>query len=280
MPKLIKPNLAATLDKLSDCNFPVIVSPKYDGIRATVQNGVVYSRTLKPIPNRHVQEAYRRYEGCDGELILGDPVDPMCFRNTTSIVMSDDKSAAGIEFHVFDVLDMNTPYHVRRNDRRVTVPSKIVTSLAELKSEEERLVKKGWEGIIIRNPDSLYKQGRSTVREGGLLKYKRFFDSEATIIGWHPRYENCNPQEINELGRSKRSTKQAGLVAMDTIGALDVTWKGQEFSIGSGLDEAEAAKLWKLRGKLPGMKVKFKYQLASGKPRFPIYLGLRDDRDM
>ena len=50
------------------------VSPKLDGIRAIIRDGVVMSRSLKPIPNKHVQRILGNspgIEGYDGELIVG-----------------------------------------------------------------------------------------------------------------------------------------------------------------------------------------------------------------
>ncbi len=35
--------------------FPLFVSPKLDGVRCVVRDGVAYSRSLKPIPNQFVQ---------------------------------------------------------------------------------------------------------------------------------------------------------------------------------------------------------------------------------
>src|SRR5712691_7907552 len=95
-----KPMLA--LSKLPDfrmLKFPLLVSPKLDGIRASVQGGQLVSRSLKPIPNKNVQDLFRNLpEGIDGELIEGNPSDEP-FRRTTSIVMSDDKPAKGIKLY-------------------------------------------------------------------------------------------------------------------------------------------------------------------------------------
>lgn len=69
----VKPLLSCEvpLDKVS---FPIYVSTKFDGIRALVIDGVVYSRSLKPIRNKHVQNLFGKpeYEGFDGELVVGD----------------------------------------------------------------------------------------------------------------------------------------------------------------------------------------------------------------
>jgi DNA ligase 1 len=51
--------------------FPYLVSPKIDGLRALVKDGVVYSKTMKPIPTRRVQELFGHLHGADAELTVG-----------------------------------------------------------------------------------------------------------------------------------------------------------------------------------------------------------------
>src|ERR1035437_8371630 len=100
---MFKCMLASKVTDIARLKFPVLVSKKLDGIRATVQGGHLLSRTLKPIPNVNVQALFKGLpEGIDGELIYGDPCAPDAYRQTVSIVMSDDKPANGIQFHVFD----------------------------------------------------------------------------------------------------------------------------------------------------------------------------------
>ena len=41
-------------------------------------------------------------------------------------------------------------------------------------------------------PNAPYKQGRSTVREGYLLKVKTFLDDEATVVRFEERMHNGN----------------------------------------------------------------------------------------
>ena len=281
----MKPLLAATLEKLEDVTFPKICSPKLDGIRCLVMNGVAYSRTLKPIPNKNVQSALKYYSNTDGEIIIGSPTNPLAFRNTTSIVMSDEKplpvlQSGGwhLKYYVFDDFsDPNKPYKDRMGQN--TIESVLIRNITELKAYEKKCVDAGYEGIMLRNPDSPYKFGRSTVREAGLLKFKRFHDDEAICTGYEQRKENNNVAVKGPTG-SKKPTKQANIVLLDTIGALNMEYQGQPLSVGSGLDDAERARLWKIRDKLAGKIVKFKYQKTEGIPRFPVYLGIRDARDM
>ncbi len=87
-----RPMLADKVTDISALRFPVLASKKLDGVRCLVQDGVLVSRTLKPIPNKFVQAKFKGLpEGTDGELIVGDPRDPEAYRRTVSVVMSDDK---------------------------------------------------------------------------------------------------------------------------------------------------------------------------------------------
>ena len=107
----VKPLLSCEVP-LDMVNFPIYVSTKFDGIRALVIDGVVYSRSLKPIRNKHVQQLFGKeeYNGFDGELIVGDIYAKDVFQKTTSGVMSEDGNP-DVTFYVFDVLTNNTaPY--------------------------------------------------------------------------------------------------------------------------------------------------------------------------
>jgi len=53
---VFKPILAGKLTPNTVLQFPVLASTKLDGIRCCITNGIAVSRTLKPIPNKHIQE--------------------------------------------------------------------------------------------------------------------------------------------------------------------------------------------------------------------------------
>ncbi len=90
----VKPMLAATAEaeegQAPKVSFPILVSPKLDGIRALRMNGQLVSRTLKPIPSPRAQEITAHLpDGVDGELIVGRPNhDP--YRRTVSAVMTEN----------------------------------------------------------------------------------------------------------------------------------------------------------------------------------------------
>lgn len=295
----MKPMLAgeAVLEKLK---YPLVASPKLDGLRGLVIDGKLMSRSLKPIPNKHLQAMFGRkdYNGLDGELIYGPPNAPDVYRQSTSAIMGHEGTPF-VTFWVFDCHDMpSMTYKFRREEAAIIVEKHPVLvganirmltqahieSESQLLSYESRLLAEGYEGVILRDPDSTYKFGRSSTKEGILLKLKRFSDAEAEIIDFEEQMHNTNEATKNELGRTKRSTAKAGLVGKNTLGALvchDLV-SGVTFNIGSGMDDVLRAQIWANRKKYEGEIVKYKSFKIGVKdaPRHPVFLGFRDKRDM
>lgn len=284
-----KPMLASPVD-LATLRLPKLASPKYDGIRATVIDGVALSRTLKPIPNKFVQHVIgrKKYNGLDGELIVGLPFEKDVYRNTVSGVMSIEGEPQ-FKFYVFDNWIMDRVFE----DRLADVHQRVIDLEAaegvhhlkihdrvSLDTYEAGCVEVGYEGIMLRDPNGGYKFGRATPKEQTLLKMKRFVDSEAIVLGVVEEMQNTNEAQVNELGRTKRSTSKAGLVGKGTMGALDVMdiRTGVEFQIGSGFTAKERAEFFKN----PPRLVKYKYFPVGvkDKPRHPIYLGTRAVTDI
>ena len=181
--------------------LPILASPKLDGIRATIKNGLVISRDIKPIPNRHIQQwlGKETFDGLDGELIIKDWTSGSAYTDTASIVMSKEAPIDDIIFCIFDRWTLKgRPFKDRlkhihlflelipnlKNIRRV--PHELINSREELDAYEESILSQGFEGVMLRSPDGLYKHGRSTELEGDMMKLKRFTDSEATILEVYP----------------------------------------------------------------------------------------------
>jgi DNA ligase-1 len=293
-----KPMLAGTMKDTSKLHFPMLASQKLDGIRATVQGGQLLSRTLKPIPNKFVQELFSDLpNGLDGELIVGDPLASDAYRKTVSLVMSDEKplgwfSPDAVRLYVFDQFGTegfaqrlrSAGFAVSPFPHVELVTHIAVSNLEELDYFEAGLLAKGAEGVMLRSYSGPYKQGRSTELEGYLLKVKRFEDSEASVTGFYEEMENTNEKQVNELGRTKRSTEKAGMVPKGTLGGLEVRdlKTGVDFCIGSGFNADQKKELWQAQECLVGRIAKYKYFPTGGKdkPRHPIFLGWRSKEDM
>lgn len=297
-----KPMLAAsaTNEDILNFQFPLIAAPKLDGIRAIVLDGVVYSRSLKPIRNKQVQELFGHLEGFDGELILGDPTHPDCFNRSTALMgeqLREDVQDLEIGYWVFDLIPATFEgTFVERFDeltKRVQdldlrnvhlVKHQLVNSLSQLEQLEEHVLEEGYEGLMVRDPNGIYKQGRSTLKQRILTKVKRFQDDEAEVIGFEPKRENIGAREINELGYSKTSSKKDDFILLDTLGSLIVRdlKTGIEFSIGSGYTFEQRDHLWSIRDTLLGKIVRYTHftQGVKSAPRFPTFDGFRDPDDM
>lgn len=278
----MKPLLAATIKDLKALRFPLLVSPKLDGVRALVINGKVMSRNMKKIPSPEVQLRFRALEGMDGELIVGSPNAFDCYRKTVSHVMSENKPG-GVQFHIFDDWRLTSIPFVDRfatlKERRfcLVVPHGRVDNLEQLLHFEETHIRLGFEGTMLRSLEGKYKQGRSTMAEGILMKLKRFKDDEAKVIGFEELMRNENPATVGELGQTVRSSHKENLRKGNTLGALVCEWKGQQFSIGTGFDDYTRDQIWNHKSRYLNQMVKFKYLEVGVKdlPRHPVFLGWR-----
>jgi DNA ligase-1 len=290
--------LAAATDG-TNLSYPLLASPKLDGIRALVIDGVVVSRSLKPIPMSTCSASLDT--PCTTGLMVssvGDMTAPDVFNKTTSGVMSREGSP-DVTYYIFDdFTDSELPFRERLISaiERITqtkgkfhqyfapVGHVIIDNHEELDQSENNALRMGFEGLMTRDPEGQYKHGRSTLKQGWLLKLKRFEDSEAEIIGYQQLMHNTNEAKKNELGYQERSSKKAGKEGKPMIGAIKVRdlKTGVEFDIGTGFDRKQRRKLWRGREFLNGKIVKYKYQPTGmkDKPRFPVFLGFRDTRDM
>lgn len=295
----MKPMLAATVDT-GDIRLPCYASAKLDGVRGLIVDGKLKSRSLKPIPNAYAGNLFgrREYSGLDGELIVGSPTAKDVFRRTHSaMARSAGRPVDELRFYVFDNFEIGGTYAARAqwldhfrlsvakdHPEIVVLPQQFVTTKAELLAYEEKVLGLGFEGLILRSPSGGYKRGRSTVNEQGMMKLKRFSDSEAIILGVVEEMENCNAAMTNELGRTHRSTSASGLKPKGRCGALEVRdiHTGIEFKIGGGFDAADREWFWRNRAKVIGQTVKYKsFEIGvKDAPRFPIYQGGREAWDL
>jgi len=282
-----QPMLASPIE-LENIKYPVYCSPKYDGIRCVIRGGIALSRKLKKIPNVYISKMLNMcLDNLDGELIIPHAN----FNQIQSAVMSEDGEPTNFEFHVFDVIS-NKPYLERMSDLekmklpafcKKVLPHKFDNEEDMLEYERECVDDYEFEGIMLRSPDGPYKFGRSTAKQGYLLKLKRFTDAEATIVGFEEMMHNENEKTKDELGHSKRSHKKAGMVPAGVLGAFTVeTADGKQFNVSTGMTAQDRVSYWENRDSMIGKLVKYKFQESGAKdlPRFPVFLGIRHPDDM
>lgn len=276
--------------------FPLLVSPKLDGVRVHVINRVAVSRNLKPFRNPEIQKRFGRpeFNGLDGEFMVGDPTHPEAFRQT-GVLNSHGGDCSDVKLFVFDDFTQVADPFKRRIVTAGLRVSRFPGSLAQVKHTvihnreeldrcEAEFLEQGYEGLMIRDPDGPYKYGRSTTNEGYLLKLKRFEDGEAEIIGYEQKMHNANEKTLVRNGKAVRNTRKDGKVATGVLGAVQVRdcKTDVEFSVGSGFNDAERAELWQEGTALLGRVIKYQYfpTGSKDKPRFPTFKGFRDRSDM
>jgi DNA ligase-1 len=291
-----RPLLAAqieTEDQLSLLQYPLIASPKVDGIRVLIhpELGPV-TRSLKAVHNRHIYSILNKPElyGLDGEVCVGPNAGPGVFARTTTAVMSYDGEPQ-FTYHVFDDFTSPTdPYHARLVSTRIkTIKSnhpnvEVLESVRVIDPEEiliyeQSCLELGFEGIMLRHTHGHYKFNRSTFTQQILLKLKRFKDDEATITGFQELLRNRNAPTENHLGLTDRSDHKANMEPAGTLGSITVAHVSfGVFSIGSGFDAALRDHIWANRDAYVGKQVNFRYQEVGvvSLPRFPIFKGFRE----
>ena len=302
----ISPMLACGLDNLEDMTFPKLVSYKLDGCLALIVDGVVQTRSGKPFPSETVQKLFGKQElnGLVGEIIVGSPNIPTTFNTTTGAVrakkLPDGISEGMFHFYVFDFWNSEEIYKDRLSsatnivahsddDDQISILVQVeCCDYDDLISLEKEALDDGYEGLIARDPNGLYKHGRCTPKSQTLVKVKRFEDDEALIIGVEELMHNANIQTKGVFGNSERSSHKENLVPMDTLGALVCQTKdGVVFNIGTGYTQKMRDGVWQMykEGKLLGEYVKYKsFKIGVvNAPRLPVYkeiIGIRMKEDM
>lgn len=313
---ITKPLLAVAAD-LDKVNFPVIGSPKLDGIRCLKLEGKAVSRKFKPIPNDYIRTWIEKYcsEGFDGEILCLDPTGP--FSEVSSMVMSKKHPAEkSFVFAVFDWVwkdQLHTPFRIRALNvktwfEKVSVDRPEITRHMrpvpqfDLRTREQldafhlEWVGNGYEGTMIRDPQGVYKCGRSTQKQGILLKIKDWMDEEAEVLGVLEQMENTNEALRDAVGSIKRSSAKEGKVGKRTLGKLQCRMlsDGTLFQVGTGWTDELRQQMWdsvsfnldkgEMEHDVIGAIIKIKHQPNPGAterehgvpPRFPQALGFRN----
>jgi DNA ligase-1 len=304
-----KPMLASDWDEKKQ-KFPILIQPKIDGVRGWNPDGSILARSMKPLRNLYNRELFSRpeYKGLDLEFAAADGTHPRLVSLTTSATATIEGEPY-LMGHAFDYVDETTvklPYiqrheylttlmHIQRDkglcgNIRV-VKNVMCRSLAQLNEQDAEWLELGYEGTIIRDPLGMHKAGRSTVKEGGLLRIKRFVQEEAIVLEIREAMENNNEQTINELGRSTRSSHQENKTPKGMVGSMicsilkdsDLFRKGQVITVGKGdMTDQEAKFYFENPQELAGKIITFKHfpKGVKNQPRFPTWKSIRDPNDM
>lgn len=277
--------------------YPLLASPKLDGIRClTMQHDSPtawcrpVTRSLKDIPNRHIRDELKLLPAhLDGELVSGEN-----FQNVQTNVMSHG-GTPDFEYHLFDYFRWDETFDQRFGNLKElakklpdwvkAIPHYHVTSASELRKLCDDFAQMGYEGACVRDPEGPYKYGRSTYKQGWLLKIVALERINCTIIGFTEKMHNANEATTNVLGHMERSSHKGNMVPMGTLGALivrDVEGQfEQPFQVGTGFDDATRQQIWDNRAWWLGLTgvVEYKPYGTKDKPRTPVWIGERHHED-
>lgn len=285
--------LAVKVADLASLPYPMLSSFKLDGIRCLITSDGPKARSMKSIPNNFIRDTLAQLPcGLDGEIaiVLNGEVN---FRETSSAVMSFD-GMPNFRFFVFDDFSFpDMPFIQRYQSIPDGMASFVEKAMqwtlncaADVVSMYDYAIAQRYEGLILRRLDAPYKFGRSTLKQGYMLKVKPCETDEALVIGMEPEYENTNAQTFDERGYAVRSSHQDGLIARERMGALIVENKAKwsaSFKIGTGFTHAEREQIWQQRTSLIGSALaSFNYLPVGGYdvPRNASFKGFRSRIDM
>lgn len=305
MTEIIRPMLAedAIEEKIK---FPTVAEVKVDGCRLLHITGKATGRSLKQYKNRYTSTLFSdpKYAWLDGEAYAGTNMYAQDLCRKTTSALNRIKEEPYISWMLFDFLApdfLGMPYLARLNalegyvedrkklglfdDRTSVVPWKLVHNLEELLQFEQEQLALGAEGIILRDPDGMYKNGRSTVKEGGLLRIKRFTSEEAICIGIKEGNANTNEAKTNELGKTERSSHKENMIPNGEVGTIIAKSlkKGLIFDCSPGnMTQAECKYYFEHQDELVGKVFTFKHFEKGFKNtyRFPTFVSIRLEEDM
>jgi DNA ligase-1 len=303
----MRPMLACNDTVLTDRNYdrityPVFASTKLDGRRNVVNAaGTPLSRTGKLLPNLHTRKIIHgaKLIGMDGELICGSPTDPNAMQKAHS-AFSSVHGEPDFSFHIFDNWTRaRTSYRdywpeleaarAKLPEWATIVPQLMIVSPEDLDDFVKQVTKEGYEGAVVRALHSPYKHGRSTWKQGWMLKAKEYEYTEGKIVALKQAMHNVNDAEYDELGFIRRSSHASGKLPAGTLGSFIVQHPSSKETFGvatGGLTAAEKRLLWDMReeyNSCVGLIITFKHFAQSGvrnKPRHAQFIAFRDATDM
>ncbi len=277
-----KPMLATVYDNGTSENlrFPVLTQPKLDGVRmltnfARGNQLILTSRNGKPLAVEDgLREALGRLRADHGVGVLDGElyVPGVSFQTLLSMVKKRDPR---VQYHLFDMYSekhSDVPFSRRfeelrkivrylRSDRIVIVPCTPCNGTACIEKQLKQSIRDGYEGLMIRSPESPYEPGK---RSKSLLKYKKFRDAEFPIIG----YEEGRGKDVGTIifvcsatddkDEMKNGRKTFRVRPKGTLAQRRTMFKAADSLVGSRLT------------------VRFQELTDDGIPRFPVGIAVRD----
>lgn len=262
----------------AELHYPLRAEPKLDGVRTltTVDaHGVVEMRSRNGLPYEnfpHAVEAIRSL-GLRSRVFDGE----MAGRTFDSVMQVAHRKQGGDDsdllYYIFDTMPLETfqtqttkMHQTRRSEelvallarapeRLVSIEHRWVENQQQMEEYFWQVRKRGFEGLILKNPNMVYefKRGKAW------YKVKEWYSAEGPIV--------------NVLEGTKKNKGK--------MGALAAEFDGLVTEVGSGFSDEQRVELWAHREELIGRVIEVKYQekTKDGCLRFPVFLRWREDKE-
>ena len=249
-----------------------LASEKLDGVRAYWDGENLLSRQGKKLnAPLSFTKNFPKF-ALDGELYAKE----LKFEEIQASVMDklpDEKAWSRLKFHIFDVPEASGGLLTRLevlakflknepNQNLIIIKQIKMRDNAQFLKFAESIIAKGGEGAVVREPNAPYERKRSK----NALKFKKFKDAECEVTAINKgsgKYANLAGSLTCKALGGKNDKERAGEPKEGTI-----------FKIGSGLSDKNRQEPPKI-----GSIITYKFQnlTTNGKPRFPIFLRIRED---
>ena len=184
-----------------DIEYPAYVQPKLDGVRCLVKK--IGANIL-----HYMSRGGKNYDALQNHpmtdmllkrMEIGDVFDGEIYKHgwslqkITSAVKKFKSETLELEYWIFDIPTDGTfedrYMSAKKPKDLIFVETNKITSEPEVQKWHDKYVQDGFEGVIVRNKNGLYKFGD---RSADLQKYKEFIDDEFEITGWEVEKQNIN----------------------------------------------------------------------------------------
>lgn len=250
--------------------FPCFAQRKLDGVRCVAIPGRgLYSRNGKKFPHlEHICNEVNRISTIvlDGELYS----DELTFQEIVGLVKKEIMKPDDIEnmhkiyLYVYDCVQPEKPYTERNymleqlfSNNKTTalklLSTETCTTIDDVTKLHADYVAEGYEGLILRQSNGLYKVGH---RSTDLQKYKEFCDSEYPVVGY-----------------KQGDGEEKGCVIW-----ICRTPAGHEFAVRPRGTRSDRIVLFARGDAYIGKLLTVRYQelTTDGIPRFPVGISFRD----
>jgi DNA ligase-1 len=286
--------------------IPMLCSLKLDGIRCLIKDGKIHSASMRLLPNKnlpsHLSYLIEQFpdQVFDGELYSHI----LPFQEHTSLLMAHTKQLPNhLAFHCFDTLPLNQwgtceiPYSTRyktlketlktvpKNQPVCLVEQRLANTHTDIHKWYNKAIEADYEGLMVRDPNGLYKNGRATIKQANIFKIKSWTDYDGEIIGVYEMegIKTGAERVIDPTGHRRAVHKKDDRETKGTLGGFLIKLEdGTETRVGAwkGLTHAVRTEIWLDKESYIGKWVRFKSQACGekDKPRLRKNLEFRDPK--